>query len=440
MATYGNLSGADVAYDQDGNVVGSGEQDLLTYLGQQTPEHLFVVSHGWNNDDAEARDLYARFFTCVANVWPRFPGLDAGRCGLMAIFWPSKKFDETTLAPVGGAAAIGALGAVDTALGAQLDTLATVLADKPAAQPLLDHARAQIPTLGVSQTAQNDFVAAVASACASAPQEADPGLDLALANLSTAAGHETLTRIALTLAARRAPAGPTQAGGAASIGGAAGFDPLQSIKNAALALLNVTTYWTMKERAGLVGRTGVAQTIAKALNQQGGALKVHLIGHSFGGRLVTSAANALPGGSPAHTATTMTLLQAAYSHYGMAKDYQPGSDGIFRSVLTSGKVTSQILITHSVHDVAVGLAYPVASAIARQIGEGLWINPFGGMGGDGAQATPEAFDDTLAAVGATYVAVAGENIVRNLNGDALITSHGDVAHDEIAYALLSALM
>ena len=87
----------------------------------------------------------------------------------------------------------------------------------------------------------------------------------------------------------------------------------------------------------------------------------------------------------------MTLLQAAYSHYGIAKEYQPGTDGVFRSVVTSNKVTSQIQITHSVHDIAVGLAYPVASAIARQIGEGLWINPFGGMGGDGAQSTTEAF-------------------------------------------------
>ena len=325
------------------------------------------------------------------------------------------------------------------AIGAQLDTLSAVLLGKPAAQALLEHARAQIPTLSVSQTAQNDFVAAVANACAGTPQEVDPGLDLALGNLATSPGSETLARISLTLHARQVPAVRSQAGGAAAIGDFAGFNPLQSIKNAALALLNVTTYWTMKERAGLVGRTGVAQTIAKALNQHAGTLNVHLIGHSFGGRLVTSAANALPGGSAAHAATTLTLLQAAYSHYGMAKDYQPGTDGIFRSVLTSGKVTSQIQITHSTHDVAVGLAYPVASAIARQIGEGLWINPFGGMGGDGAQATPEAFTDTLGPVGTTYATISGPNIVRNLNGDAIIADHGDVAHDEIAYALLGAL-
>ena len=441
MATYGRLGVVEIPYDADGTASATEEQALLASLAQQKPEHLFVISHGWNNDDAEARDLYTRFFTSVDNVWARFANFDPAKFAIMAIFWPSKKFDDATLASFGGAAAIDGTASVDAAIGAQLDTLAAVLATNPAAQALIEHARAQIPALAVSGTAQDDFVAAIASAIAPAAQEPDPGLDHAIANLGAQQGHETLSRIALTLNARQGqPAGSAgQTGGAADIGAPAGFDPLQSIKNAGLALLNVTTYWTMKERAGLVGRTGVAQTIAKALNQQNGTLNVHLIGHSFGGRLVTAAANALPGGSPAHAATTMTLLQAAYSHYGMAKEYQPGNDGVFRSVLTSGKVTSQIQITHSKHDIAVGLAYPVASAIARQIGEGLWINPFGGMGADGAQATPEAFEDTLGPVGSAYAPLGPGKSVRNLNGDAIITSHGDIAHDEVAYALLAAI-
>jgi pimeloyl-ACP methyl ester carboxylesterase len=168
-------------------------------------------------------------------------------------------------------------------------------------------------------------------------------------------------------------------------------------------------------------------------------MKVHLIGHSFGGRLVTAAANALAGGSAGHQVATMLLLQAAYSHYGMAHDYQPNTDGMFRSIITGKKVTSEIQITHSVHDVAVGLAYPLASALAHQIGQAAFINPFGGMGADGARTTPEAFENTLGAVGTAYSKVAAPAIVRNLNGDAIIQGHSDVTHDEIAYAELLAV-
>jgi hypothetical protein len=123
----------------------------------------------------------------------------------------------------------------------------------------------------------------------------------------------------------------------------------------------------------------------------------------------------------------------------MAQNYQANTDGVFRSVIKSHKVASEIQITHSIHDVAVGLAYPIASALAHQIGAAAWINPYGGMGADGARTTPEAFEDTLQPVGAAYAAVIPPSIVRNLNGDAIIGGHGDVTHDEIAYAELTAV-
>jgi hypothetical protein len=123
----------------------------------------------------------------------------------------------------------------------------------------------------------------------------------------------------------------------------------------------------------------------------------------------------------------------------MAHDYQPNTDGLFRGVITQKKVASQIQITHSTHDVAVGLAYPLASVLAHQIGAAAFVNPFGGMGADGARATPEAFEDNLQTVGAAYAPLKPPQMVRNLNGDAIIRDHGDVAHDEIAYAVLTAV-
>ena len=166
MSTYGSLKAAEVHYDQNGNATSSEEQALLAMLAADKPQHLFVMSHGWNNDDAEARDLYSAFFACLERVWPRFAHLDQNKCAVMAIFWPSKKFDAAQIAADGGAASLDVADPLDAALGAQLDTLSAIVAGNTAAQALLEHARAQIPTLAVSATAQNDFVAAIASACA----------------------------------------------------------------------------------------------------------------------------------------------------------------------------------------------------------------------------------------------------------------------------------
>jgi hypothetical protein len=441
MLTYGTMKADKIHYDASGSATAAEEAAFLTDVVAQKPKHLFVISHGWNNDEPEAEDLYRRFFAAVDKVLPHFPGLTSAQCFALGIIWPSKKFDEKAFAAaagpnsVPGAGAAIAPGAVDTQIASQLAALKEI-ANDAGAQAFLDHAIAQIPLLSVSQSAQDDFVAALAAAFPQGPQEPDPGFDSGLAALNTTPGHTVLNQIVATL--QTGPAAGQQAGGAAALGGAAGFNPLAAIKNAALVLANVTTYWTMKERAGMVGRNGVAQTIAKAMTALPG-VKLHLVGHSFGGRLVTAAANALPGGSAEHQVATMLLLQAAYSHYGMAQNYQPNTDGVFRSVLTSRKVASEIQITHSTHDLAVGLAYPIASALAHQIGAATWINPFGGMGADGARATPEAFEAVLQPVGTPYSVVVAPQIVRNLNGDAIITSHGDVTHDEVAYAELSAV-
>ncbi len=99
-------------------------------------------------------------------------------------------------------------------------------------------------------------------------------------------------------------------------GGAAGFeDMVDSFKAAALRALNYTSYFEMKRRAGEVGQNGVApmvNEIAKTPTLN----RIHLIGHSFGGRLVASAA------AYANTKKlkSMTLLQAAFSHNGFFRE------------------------------------------------------------------------------------------------------------------------
>ena len=100
-----------------------------------------------------------------------------------------------------------------------------------------------------------------------------------------------------------------------------------------------------------------------------------------------------------------------------------------------------MVITHTRHDVAVGIAYAMASRIAGQqdsaIGDAS--STYGGLGSNGAQHTPEAKDNagTLKPVGEEYTFTAGK--VYNLKADQFIKDHSDVTGHQVAYALLHAI-
>ena len=75
----------EVAFDKRGQVVNDGQvAALVAALPPDEVTDLFVMSHGWNNDIADARTLYDRFFDNMRQVLnargcrPWTPGV--GRC------------------------------------------------------------------------------------------------------------------------------------------------------------------------------------------------------------------------------------------------------------------------------------------------------------------------------------------------------------------------
>ena len=123
----------------------------------------------------------------------------------------------------------------------------------------------------------------------------------------------------------------------------------------------LTTYYEMKERGG-TGRQGGVQPMLRRLHRDLPAVRLHLVGHSFGGaarhrgrRGVASA------GRP--RVTTLTLLQGAFSHNGFARNYQPGKNGAFRDVVSPGMVNGPILVSHTDNDTAVGIGYAIAPGL-----------------------------------------------------------------------------
>ncbi|MFG1922940.1 alpha/beta fold hydrolase [Cryptosporangium sp. NPDC048952] len=377
---------------------------------------LVVLCHGWNNTMTEAENFYTKLLghlraELAAN---RVPGLADRTFAVLGVLWPSKKFAPSELTASGAA---GTASVVDGAvLDGQLRQLAELI-DDPAATAALDEARKLVPELETRRTARQKFAELLRSAAAGdATEDEDASSDL-----FRLPGAEVMERLAKPVfgAGGRAGAG----GSAAGLGRLFAGGPLGAARN----LANYLTYYAMKERAGIVGAGGLYDVLTGARNQ-----RLHLVGHSFGARVVTAAV-AGPRERPPLRVASLSLLQAAFSHYGFAERYDGTKNGAFHRVVKDGLVSGPILITHTQNDEAVGVAYPLASLLRKQVGSGLGDknDRFGGLGRNGAQKTP----GTVA--GKSYAG--GPARVYNLLADDFIRNHGDVANAGTAQAVLSAI-
>jgi hypothetical protein len=409
---------------------------LLGLLEQEHVTDLFAVSHGWNNDMADARELYAALFQSVHARLDavQFEALAARRFAVLGIFWPSKKFADSELIP-GGAASVGSVVS-DEILRRQIGDLRGVFS-APGADDKLMKARGLIGRLDDSPAARAEFADLVRSILPRAAANDEDASD----RFFHIDGDQLMRRLSqpiLPAPPRRGSSGGASSVGGGPRGGSAGFElSLSGMKAAARRLLNYATYYQMKERAGTVGEAGVNQALRSVRESQPG-VRIHLVGHSFGGRLVTAAISGPRNLGPIGV-STLTLLQAAYSHNGLAERYDGTHEGVFRRVVSDGMVSGPTMITCTSNDIAVGQAYPIASRIANQAASALGDKDdlYGGMGRNGAQHTPEAVETELLPVPSAYHLEAGK--IYNLHGDAFISHHGDVTGPEVAQAILAAV-
>jgi hypothetical protein len=440
----------DVEFTKDGDIFLEQQIDeLLAGLAPVTD--LLVLTHGWNNDKADASQLYLELLGNIdklldlrneASVPVPLQGfvdrLRNRNFATVRVFWPSKKFTDADLIPGGGATS----AAAEAENAAAVDRILDRLKDDPQMlggvdrNPVhvtaMESAKALVPQLATTD-AKKEFVKLLRSILDPSMKEND---DASAGFFGVDA--ETLFENAQTPVV--APAAPgSGAGGGSSVGngGAAGLgDLLSGVQAAARRIANFATYYQMKSRAGTVGSKGVADLLRKVRGPKP-AIRIHLVGHSFGGRVVTAAAHAQPA---ATDLVTMSLLQAAFSHNSLSEGF--GEDhkekGFFRALVDEKRISGPVIITHTKNDKAVGIAYPLASRIAGQNAAALGDqnDPYGGMGRNGAQNTKEADNQfTLGLPGTPYSFEKGK--IHNISSD-LIQDHGDVRRIEVAYAILSA--
>ncbi|MCC6929673.1 MAG: hypothetical protein IT359_11840 [Gemmatimonadaceae bacterium] len=442
MATKNGFPYAELEFDAKGKFGPNQLKAAIETLRTPGLTDVLILSHGWNNDIGDARKWYGDYLKCLrAELDARLvPGIDAHKLGVVAIFWPSKRFADSELV-AGNASSVG--GAVTRAgIRKQLALLASAFPDKAskakfaAAEKLLDKIEGDV-------AAQRKFVDLLRGFWPTGKSGAD-ALPAAGAGKP---GDQVLKLLAPPILDLPTGTGAGTTGGATSIGGAGGSagggnggqaanifgSVLDGVRNA----LNMTTYFTMKERAGTVGANGLAPVVQR-IQAELPNLKLHLAGHSFGGRVVIACVNALPKGA-ANRVASLFLMQAAFSHYGMAQKYDGTSNGLFRSVVSDKKVAGPIYITYTSKDKAVGLAYPLASRLGGQVAAGLGDenDKYGGIGRNGAQKTPEVTPHELLPPSQQYAFNAGG--VYNLDANAVITSHSDICRAEVAHALASAI-
>jgi hypothetical protein len=422
----------EIGFDEQGKAA-QGEVDaLLAELPGKDLTDLFVFSHGWNSDRRQARRLYQLYFQQVPGLLGRGGG-QAARVGTLGVVWPSKRWadePEPTGDGGGGAAGLGdsaaaAAPADDTAL---VEDLKDVFEG--------DQQRQALDELGRLLEERPEDPAALArfqtlmGELAGAPDAEPAGEDQGELALLEDDPEEVFGRFADAVP-------QTVEGGAAGIGDAFG-----RLWNGAKEALRQLTYFEMKKRAGVVGKQGLGPLLGR-IHQADSELRLHLLGHSFGARLVSFALAGLPDGAGSPV-KSVYLLQGAFSHFAFA-DALPmdrSRGGALKGM--AARVDGPLVASFSVHDLAVGKLYPLASLSSRDDAAGLEDRLFrwGGIGHDGAQAV-DATVASLGPVGTGYPFQKGRFV--NLDGNAVINrggppsgAHSDIFHPELVWAGLAA--
>lgn len=438
----GGIPVFELEFDKNGTLFDSAQLgSLSSHLSAHGTTDLILFAHGWNNDMADARKLYARLFKSFGGFAPTHLGGIERVFAAACILWPSKKFTDKELIPSGGAAALpsqelAAIRARLRDLAREPVRLGKSAPASAAKQRKVAKAEKLLRRVETDPRAQEEFVRTVRSLLSERAAHKDDGtrdlFKVKERRLIDSLRQPVTVTSAVTVGGA-AVSGSSSFAAVTSSGGAA--DLGDGILAALRRFLNMTTYYRMKERAGVVGAKGVAGAIAK-LRRKHPDLRVHLVGHSFGGRVVTAAADAV---GREHRIDSLMLLQAAFSHNGFAVKFDGKNDGFFRKVVGGKKVRGPILVTFTKNDKAVGIAYPLASRLGGQNAAALGDenDVYGGIGRNGAVKTPEAMKGALLAVGAPYAFLPG--VIHNLNADAFIRDHSDVCGLQIGWALACAI-
>ena len=417
MQTIERFDFFPLTFDAQGKLESRQEFEAFVKRAESATDALFIA-HGFRNDEGDATRLYTRFLNTFRGHLsrPEFKTVAERRFVVAGVYWPSKPFRETFDEDAAGTRGLQNPTEAMATVKGQLDELAD--AASPAQRATLEKAAALLPKLEANRKAQDEFVSLVLSLLDHSTLDKTEGLP----QIRKQDGSELLARLS-----------PAPASGTRGIG-----DVVGTLAGGVGTFLNLTKWYVMKDRSGTVGAKGTAPTV-RALHEKCPTVKIHLVGHSLGGRLMAGCAKAL-GEAPLLQPDSLMLLEAAFSHFGFSPDNGHGNAGFFRDVITRKVVKGPFVSTFSAQDTVVGKAYSIMSRLAgdntREIGDAS--DEYGGIGRNGPLKTKEVVTGRLHGAGTAYEYKAG--VINNLDGSGgLIKDHGDVTNEAITYAFASAV-
>jgi hypothetical protein len=412
---------------------------------------VFLFSHGWNNIYADALARYRDFATgfVAQRAELALPVPSGYKPVLIGVIWPATWF----VLPVEegpGIAAGGSTGARDEEMLAEV-TGAMSPEDAEGLTELLDGSRSL--SLGEARRAAELVRGALWSEDDPDAASRPPDIPAVLSSWRALSEDETpfvdedepvgtigtvgaLANIEATVDSGSAHAGPgderhDDASGPTAAG-IFNFDPRD--------ILRIGSVWRMKRRAGTVGTYGVGPILAELLQKETKA-RVHLVGHSFGARVVLSAVASQLLERKVHS---MLLLQPAVNRWCFAKDVaRTGRVGGYSDVLD--RVALPIMTTFSTHDKPLHEFFHLAVR-GDSLGE---VNTaavgdterYGALGGYGPLGLGQLMlSDPMREPKHTYdlggrVRVLAIDGSREINGVPAISGHGDVSNPLTWWAL-----
>jgi hypothetical protein len=418
MSTINGLPCYEIHFNADGTLdtaTGDGDGGVRDAVASGGITDLFVLSHGWNNGVDSARDLYRAMFALLSDQLGGHKSASAA----VGIIWPSLLFpddDPGTAPPVpsSGAQLAAALAPAFPEQKTQLATLGALLDEKPQAVDKL-----------------TEFHSLASQLVTTDPLGGEDAGESALLHTDTMSvlGH----------AAAMAPATAPGARGLAN--------PFDGLWSGAREVLRTLSYYEMKNRGGVVGKDGLGPLLA-TLAGPSGPPRIHLMGHSFGARLVAYALAGLPDG---HTGTaspvkSLTLIQGAFSHFTFASPLPVDAKRDGGLAGRGARVDGPLLATFTAADRAVGWWYPAASMLAREDSKGAsdLVYRWGAMGHDGYQQNPAPTVTPLVEPGKPYDFAPGKfyaldsNAVIKANQSDFSGAHSDIRHAEVLWAVVCA--
>ncbi|MFJ4909295.1 serine-threonine protein kinase [Streptomyces sp. NPDC093249] len=420
----------ELVFDKEGDGP-AGQAGALASLARQGVGDLIVFAHGWNSSPSGATRLCSDFFAPFPELLA--PGVEAGYAGLI---WPSMMFSGEP-AP-------------------DYRALVTVLPEK---EQVLDRITDLLVAAAPEETAFARFGALLRELADVPPGEGAAGPTARVPEFLLADPVETCALFTAALdACGRGGTGRAPEGLRVDLG---------AYWRGAREALRQTTYYLMRQRAGRVGEFGLGPLLGEVARAAPG-LRVHLVGHSMGARLVAYALKGLPPG--ARPVASVTLLQGAFSHYAFAErlPHDPRRSGALWDVRS--RVRGPVVACYSRHDTALGVMYPLASRLADESASlaaavgvpgpspagvaagaaagvpgaalsgaarlaGVDDPRWGAIGHDGVRAVPGTAERTLARV--LREGVPGSGCV-SVDAAEVVRSHADICHEELARVVVSA--